>query len=585
MRLAGKPYEVHLLAVIFLYVLGFLVYFNSFSVPFVFDDYPNIRDNPLIRLTSIGADEISAAAFDSHAGRRPVANVSFAFNYLIGGYGVKGYHLVNIFVHIANGVLVYFLVLILLRRNPRSTEQFIESDRQLRLAAFFAAAIFIAHPVQVQAVTYIVQRMTSLATMFYLLSLLLYLLGRQRQEHRARLVYWTAALASWLLALGSKEIAATLPIIIIAVEYLFFRDPGGSRHRLHPAGLLLALAAIAAVTLLYLGTEPGAAITEQYAGRDLTPGERMLTELRVLIFYLSLLVFPIPGRLSLEHSFTISHSLIDPLTTLAAAAILLVLVLAAMRCARRHPPLTFCVIWFLVTLFIESSFIGIELAFEHRLYLPMFAFALAIAYLISLIPERRLAMGLALAGIYLLGLVAASIFRNTIWQDPARLWADAAAKNPTSYRARNNLGRVLMTQGKLAQAAQQFNDAISINPLYAEPHNNLGTLHARAGRFEIARAHFSAAIELNPGYAQAFNNLGVALLSQGRAYNATLQFAQAIRLAPDYAKAHANLSTALIHLHQLDAACRQLAMALRLDAQVPHSLETAEKCRANTKID
>jgi tetratricopeptide (TPR) repeat protein len=289
--------------------------------------------------------------------------------------------------------------------------------------------------------------------------------------------------------------------------------------------------------------------------------------------------------LSLEHSFAISHSLLDPLTTLAAAAILLVLVFAAMRCARRHPLLTFCVTWFLVTLFIESSFIGIELAFEHRLYLPMFAFALAIAYLISFIPERRLAMGSALAGIYLLSLVAASIFRNTIWQDPATLWADAAAKNPISYRARNNLGRVLMAQGKLAQAAQQFNDAISINPLYAEPHNNLGTLHARAGRFEIARAHFSAAIELNPGYAQAFNNLGVALLSQGRAYDASLQLAHAVRLAPGYAKAHANLSTALTHLRQLEAACRQLSLALKLDAKVPHSLETAEECRANTKVD
>ncbi|TDJ18914.1 MAG: tetratricopeptide repeat protein [Gammaproteobacteria bacterium] len=585
MKLAGKPYEIHLLAVIVLYVLGFVVYLNSFPVPFVFDDYPNIRDNPSIRLTAIDLEELHVAGFESPLGRRPVANISFALNYLAGGYDVKGYHLVNILIHIVNGVLVYFLALILLRKNQTLAHRKPASERRLRSAAFFAAAIFIAHPVQIQTVTYIVQRMTSMATMFYLMSLLFYLLGRQRNDRSGRSAYWLAALASWLLALGSKEIAATLPVVILLVEYFLFRDPEKAWPGISRGYLLFALAASASVVLFYLGVEPAATIAGQYVDREFTPGERVLTELRVLVFYLSLMLFPYPGRLSLEHTFTISHSLVDPMTTLVAAAVLVALLFTALRLARRHPILSFCLFWFLVTLSIESSFVGLELAFEHRLYLPMFAFALAVAYLFSLTPLRYRAAVTTLAGTLVVMLMAGAIVRNMVWQDRGALWADTVSKNPTSHRARNNLGRVLTEQGKHEQAARQFGAAIGIKPDYAEPHNNLGTLHARAGRFDEAQAHFATAIDLNPQYAQAYNNSGVALLSQGLAYQAAVRLSQAVRLTPGYANAHANLSTALTRLGRPQAACRQLRIALRLDPSVLQGRAMPSGCQSDSKSD
>jgi len=584
-KLAGKPYEVHLLAVIFLYILGFVVYLNSFSVPFVFDDYPNIRDNPSIRLTTIDNQSLRAAAFESHAGRRPLAYASFAFNYFFGGYDVKGYHLVNILIHIANGILVYFVALILLGRTCLPSNTASSPNLRPRLVALFAAALFVAHPVQIQAVTYIVQRMTSMSTMFFLLALLLYLLGRQREDRSGRVAFWLAALASWFLALGSKEIAATLPVVIVISEYLFFPDPHKKWPGIHPGTILLAFAATVGVAFYYLGIEPAVTIAEQYSGRDITPGERVLTELRVLIFYLTLLAFPYPGRFSLEHAFTISHSLTDPISTLAAAAILIALTVIAVRLARRHSILSFCIIWYLVTLCIESSFIGLELAFEHRLYLPMFAFALAIAYLSSLTPIRHRAIVTALAAIFVVVLAVGSIVRNTAWQDPAILWADTVSKSPSSYRARNNLGRVLVAQGEREQAARQFNEAIRLNPQYPEPHNNLGTLHAQAGRFELAHAHFATAIKLNPRYAQAYNNLGVALFSQGFAREAAQQMAVAVRLAPRYAKAHLNLATALARLGQPQAACRHLLTAIHLDPGVHHSQAALEGCHADSKTD
>jgi Flp pilus assembly protein TadD len=583
--LAGKPYEVHLLAVIVLYVLGFAVYLNSFSVPFIFDDYPNIRDNPAIRMTVLDVEALQTAVLESHAIRRPVANISFALNYFVGGYGVKGYHLVNVLIHVANGVLVYFLALILLGRSRRLTQESSTPDKRLAMAALVAGAIFIAHPLQIQAVTYIVQRMTSMATMFYLMSLLFYLLGRQRQDGYGKALYWFAALASWLLALGSKEIAATLPVIIVLIEYFFYRDLQKPWPGIGIGHFLFALVATAGLVLVYLGGEPVAAIAEQYAGQNLTPGDRLLTELRVLVFYMSLMVLPYPGRLSLDHTVTISHSLTDPMTTLLAGAIVAGMLFATLGLTRRHPTLAFCILWFLVTLSIESTFIGLELAYEHRLYLPMFAFALAAAYLLALIPARCAGLAIGLGGLLVMTLAGASVARNVTWQDPATLWADAVSRSPTSHRARNNLGRVLIDQGKWEQAALQFEKAIRIRPEYAEPHNNLGTLHARAKRFDQARQHFAVAIRLNPQYAQAFNNLGVALLDQGLAPQAAMQLGQAVRVSPRYAKAHGNLSTALSRLGQAREACRHLFIALELDANLPHSREALERCQSDTKTN
>jgi tetratricopeptide (TPR) repeat protein len=268
-----------------------------------------------------------------------------------------------------------------------------------------------------------------------------------------------------------------------------------------------------------------------------------------------------------------------------AAAILVALLFTALRLTRRHPILSLCILWFLVTLSIESSFVGLELAFEHRLYLPMFAFALAVAYLFSLTPVHYRAAVTTLAGILVVMLAAGAIVRNIVWQDRRALWADTVSKNPTSHRARNNLGRVLTEQGKHEQAARQFGAAIAIKPDYAEPHNNLGTLHARAGRFDEAQAHFATAIGLSPRYAQAYNNSGVALLSQGLAYQAAVRLSQAVRLTPGYANAHANLSTALTRLGQPQAACRQLRIALRLDPSVLHGQAMPSGCQSDSKTD
>lgn len=583
MRLPGKAYEAHLLAVIVLYVLGFAVYANTMPVPFVFDDFPNIRDNPAIRMSDLDVTSLRRAIVESHAHRRPVANASFALNHLVGGYDVKGYHLVNILVHVGNGVLVYFLALVLLRRVARLRDREPASRERLWLAALLAAAIFVAHPVQVQAVTYIVQRMTSLATLFVLLSLLLYLLGRERGSRAARGACWAGSLGAWLLALGTKEIAAILPLLLVLTEYLFYRNRDRRWPGIPLLGPVLALTATVAVAFAYLGADPLATLASQYEGREFDLRERLLTELRVIVFYLSLVALPLPGRLSLEHSFVVSRSLLDPATTLAAAIALGVILVAALRLAARRPLVSFCILWFLIALSLESSFLGLELAFEHRLYLPMLGPALAAGYVASIIPTRHATAAVACALALVAGLSVSTVLRNVVWQDPLRLWADTVAKNPGSYRANNNLGRVLAARGDLERAANAFEAAVRIKPDYAEPHNNLGVLHARAGRYHEAMSHFGAALAANPRYAEAFNNIGVAELDQGHAERAVSMLATAVRIEPGYAKAHANLARALAATGRTREACRHLRLGIELDPNMPHSTRDLERCLSHVE--
>ena len=581
MRLLTRPYEHHLVCAAAIYLVGLAIYAGTLSAPFVFDDYPNIRDNPAVRMAELTREGLRAAAFDGPAPNRPLANVTFALNYLAGGYDVAGYRLVNVIIHVLNAVLVYFLTFMLLARSePVQRRLGPVGDRPalLRLAALLAGTLFVAHPAQTQAVVYVVQRMTELATFFYLGALLLYVQGRTGAAGARRAWLWSGALLAWLLALACKEIAATLPAVILLTELCFFR----SRERRWRAGDLgyvaLIAACVAVLAFVYLGEDPVRALRAGYAGRDFAMGERLLTELRVLVFYIGLILLPLPGRLSLEHSFALSHSLSDPPSTIVCAGILLGLALLGYALARRHVVLAYCIAWFFVTLCVESTFVGLELAYEHRLYLPMFAFVLAAAYGFTFALARHRGVALGVAASLVIALSAGTVLRGETWTDRVALWSDVVAKNTASARARNNLARALLDAGRTADAAAEFTEALRIDPRYAEPYNNLGVLHAAARRFAQAERHFLTALSLDPGYAQAHNNLGIALLRQDRVPEALRHLQAAVSIAPRYAKARANLAAVLMRLERREEACAQVRAALALEPGVAELERAASRC-------
>lgn len=394
-------------AAIVVSALGAGLYANSLHAPFVFDDLQNIAANPLLQVSDWSFAALRRAAFESPS-PRPIANLSFVLSWAQGGGDPFPFHVFNVAVHIVNAWLVGLLAWRVLSDSARVSGRPLDRRRRFAVATT-AALLFVSHPVATQAVTYSVQRMTSLAVGFSLLAFLAYLRGRDAPAGGRRRAWWSAAALAWVLALGSKQIAAPLPLLAIAYEWFFRQDLSRAWLR-HSRAWLLAIAAavLAAVAAVALWHD----FALQYDHRSYDLVERQLTQFRVLCFYLGLIAFPAPWRLNLTHDFEVSHSLVDPLSTAFALLGLVGLAAAGVLVARRERLLAFTILWFFVTLAIESSIIALELVYEHRLYLPMVLIAILVADTIFRLSSPRLAPAIAISLLVVAGLSTWTVERT-----------------------------------------------------------------------------------------------------------------------------------------------------------------------------
>jgi len=564
----------NLIAVSAVIVVGFLIYSNSFHGPFAFDDFEQIVNNRFIRITDLDSKSLWDAALKSPGRNRPVANISLALNYYLGAYNVFGYHIFNILIHIFNGVLVFFVALILitqdLRLKPNGPVMHAEGSAVVFFTALAAALVFVAHPLQVQSVTYIIQRMNSMAVLFFFCAFLLYIHGRRTSIQRKRWILFSGSLLSWILALGSKPIAATLPFIIWLYEWYFLQNMDRNWIKRNYQYFLGLAALLVLLILFYLGKHPIDTLFEGYTGMNFTLSERILTEFRVVVFYLSLLFYPHPSRLNLIHDFSISHSLFAPATTLFALLFILALLVLACYQANRRRLFSFCIFWFFIHLVIESTVIGIDLVFEHRLYLPMFGFTLFGACALLALFSNKTTWAILISVFIVFTLGTGTYIRNRVWQDNLTLWSDVIAKNPRSYKAHFNLGSDFIRQGKLDAAIAHFSQALRIKPRYDKAHTNLGIALERQGKIKQAIAHYYAALKINPGSAVAHYNIGVVLNTEGKIKQALFHYLEALRLNPHFVEARNNLFIALDQQGKHAQALHHLTEALKSN---PHHVE------------
>jgi predicted RNA-binding protein YlqC (UPF0109 family) len=518
----------HLFAIFAICLSCILIYSNTLNVPFQFDDSPRIQDNLHIRLTSLSIQKIANAAFKkpSHA-NRPVSNVTFALNYYFHQSNVSGYHVVNILIHIMAGIFLYFFIQITLDINSSPL-----LERSQRWISFFTALIWIVHPVQTQSVTYIVQRMNSLAAMFYILTLLLYAKARIAETAWIKRTLFTGCMVSGILALGSKEISATIPFFVFLYEWYFFQNLSLSWLKRCLPVFAGAFVLFAAVVLIYIGSHPFESILAGYKTRDFTLTERVLTQFRVVIFYISLLIFPHPSRLNLNHDFPLSHSIFDPASTLVSAFLIIGLICLAICTAKKERLFSFSVLWFLGNLIVESSVIALEIIFEHRIYLPsMFVCLMAVLLLYRYVRPKWFITGVLCVVVGIFSLWTHK--RNRVWQDNTTLWSDVVSKSPHNHSAHNNLGNALNKQGRIAEAIEHYLQALRIKPDYEKAHNNLGDALDKQGRTAEAIEHYLQALRIKPDYEDAHYNLGNALNKQGRTAGAIEHYLQALRIKPD----------------------------------------------------
>jgi Tfp pilus assembly protein PilF len=289
-----------------------------------------------------------------------------------------------------------------------------------------------------------------------------------------------------------------------------------------------------------------------------------LTQFRVVIFYVGLILWPQPSRLNLDHDFALSYSLTDPVTTLISMGVITILIALAILTAKREPFLSYAILWFFGNLVIESSVIGLELVFEHRNYLPsMFAILAMVALVFQYVKPNWL-------GVVFLCVVG-TLFtvwtceRNKVWMDELSLYRDCAEKSPAKARPHNNFGAILLRRGRLPEAIDEFQAALRIKPDYADAHYNIGSALVKQGNLTEGIDHFSETLDLQPGNVKVLNNMAATLVLLERYPEAIENFKKALKINPADPDLHRNIAIAMKKQGDLEGARQHFSRALEIN--------------------
>lgn len=533
-----RPAVYDLIVIGVLVALGVLAYANTLQAPFLFDDMHNIVENPYIRIKELSYGSLAKAAAKSPASSRWLPNMSFAVNYYLAGMAVQSYHFVNIGIHILCGIILYYLALVTLSLD--SLKRFARHARQI---AFWGTLIWLLHPVQTNGVTYIVQRMTSMAALFFLLALLAYAIGRQQNTGKRNLLF-VLSVCSGFLAVISKENGVMLPVMILGYELFFVRQSKASIFTRNYLFLGLALILLGAVVSIFYfgGNNPFVSAVSGYESRDFTLGQRLLTQPRVIIHYLSLLFWPLPERMNLSYDFLVSKALLVPPTTALAILCLATMTATVFLLFSRNRLLSFAIFWFLGNLLIESSIIPLEIIFEHRMYLPSTIVIIAIvAVLFTAGSAKTKSVSVVLACIAAV-LVFLTWQRNDDWRSEVSMWSDVVEKSPNLARAHVNLGKALVRENRYDEAQEILQRSIRLDPDSGNGYMNLAIVLEHQNRPGQALVYANKALETgNADPAKVHQVKGLAYGKLGDLQAAIREMEEALRYRPDSAQIHVNL--------------------------------------------
>jgi len=578
-----KSYYFNFFSLLVIAALGVIVYSNTFHSPFHYDDRLFIVDNHAIR------DIQDLPNIWRFYPCRFMVLFSIALNYHCHQLDVSGYHLFNIAVHLCSAFLVWGLVLLTLS-VPAMKKDTISGHA--RLIALLAGLVFVSHPVQTEAVTYIWQRSSSMAALFYLASLCFYVKSRLLSDTQSsgrgisQRIYYIGAALTAMAAMFTKETAITLPLMILLYEFTFLKDQGPWNWKpLLP--FLLSIFVIPLTTLLTHSQKvpyiqgsvnvPGGMSSMQY----------ILTQFRVMWTYIRLDFLPF--NQNLDYDYHISKSIFE-LPTLLSFLFLIVVLLAAQRLFSKHRFISFSILWFFLALIPEAMPFPIkDVIFEHRLYLPLAGYSMFLVSSAYYLFGKNMIKVMVIA---LTAIIACNSFltyqRNKIWMDDMALWNDTIQKSPHKARPYYNRGDIYQNQGNFSQALSDYTKAIDIDPTFVQAYNNRGLIYDNQGDFsgaisdynkaiEIDPQHvltyndrgnlygkqglltlaifdYNKAIEIDPQYAQAYNNRGATYRAQGNFVQAVSDFTKAIEIDPHFAQAYDNRAEAYFQLKEDDKA-------------------------------
>tara|TARA_B100000686_G_scaffold306302_1_gene345608 strand:+ start:8980 stop:10842 length:1863 start_codon:yes stop_codon:yes gene_type:complete len=500
---------------LFLLAFGFFLYAPSLPGEFYFDDGFFLENDLITDLKNIplffqGGQTISPM--------RGISIMTFAVQYQIFGWHAGAFRVFNILIHILNACLVWIIILHLQERAKKLDRK--NGDEILdNIDKFFAAlagAIFISHPVLTSGVAYIFQRNGLLCTFFYLTALyaLIKAFPIGQSTNRKWVVVFCGA---YLLSIWSKETGITF----IAVAFIFhwlFRSPTEAqdwRRWFYPlSGVCIFSLAMAFWQMVHIP------ISKRTVYGNWTVWQNLITQWNVVMKYISLILWPHPDILNLDHDFPIALSIDDNQTWLSGLA-LIVLLGFGFWCIKKNRLMALGIFWFFITLAVESTIIPInEVMVEYRLYLPAFGFVIAIVCALRLLAKHTDFLKVLSVGSGLI-LTIFSLFtlqRNAVMKEAFLVWQDCALKSPKSIRSQTAYATYLSKQGRLAEAIPIYRKAVSLNEMglpfklpMAQPHNELGVFLLEQGELEKARLQFISALNINRWFAPALENLKVTM--------------------------------------------------------------------------
>ena len=508
---------------IFVVIAGiiFLIYANGLNTPFQSDDERHIYGTPQIA----SVDHYTNL---SNIGYRHINGLSFALSYQWGQENPFGYHLLNILIHICATFLVFIITRLTIAKGTPWGE-----DAALKIA-LITTLLFGLHPIQTETVTYISGRPGGLAGFFYFFSLLLFILGSLKDCRAPRSILYLLSLAGFFLAVLSKESAITLPVIIIIYDLCFIKGPDWSSFRSRLV-FYLSYPALAGAAFFF---SPHAFNTiEGFFHKINFPIG--LVQLDLLKYPLKLFLFPI--NLNFEYDFLTQVSW--PSLLASIAIILLCVFMAFKKFYIKSSVLTFCVLWFPLTIAPTNSFmLRTHLFSERNMYIPSFGLCLFLAVILFLIGFKnrtpKAIWGTVLILFICTTFSALIVKRNQAYASPSSLWADTFKKSPNKLSVGKALSIHYLMEEDYANAVKPLKALLKINPRLFDVHQNLGIAYKSLGNFSEAEKHFKESIRIQPMDPASHFNLASLYGNLGKFIQATEEYEQADTLYKTTGKYH-----------------------------------------------
>jgi len=550
----------HVVACLIIAGLCAAVYGISLTFSFAFDDALVITGNDFISSPANLKGLFSRDYFliSGEETYRPVVTVSYYVDHLFWRLNPAGYHLTSLVVHTLAAIAVYALVLTLVKRFS---------------FAVAAAAVLVVHPVSTEAVVSPGFREDLFTGLFYFTAVSLFIAFNRARGRRGHCFY-ALCVISYLLALFSKEMALSLPLLVLAVIWTVPSARGWKRSLLWPRW-----AGLCAVTVLYalvrfvLLSNPAAPHAEYPAAGI---AANVLTMARVFISYVRELFFPI----GLSAEYAIAPASAGDSRGLAAAAALLVIIALALWKRWRWPVVSLGVLWFFIALIPVANIVPLyNIKADRYLYIPLAGFCLFLGACGAALAERadkpftqRLPIWALSLAVIALALLAG--FRASDWRSPVALWNQVLERNPGSFRAHINLGRASAQMQRYDQAILHYEHARELRPNEPMLYNNLGAAYSRIGRPDLAVEEYRKALALYPRYYNAQTNLALAYVRLGKPEEAEAALSAAARIRPLSATTYSRMASALLTTGRAELARDYIETALRLSPNDPVAHDT-----------